>query len=317
MVDTVPMRAGNNPIGYSTSAVLPPASEQPLVLANSVTPDYLNVMGIPLRQGRFFDNHDRIGSESVVVIDDVMAKQAFRGQEPLGKHLWIGLDGDPATVVGVVGHVRYWGLGGDDQAQIRAQLYYPFAQVPDHYVRRWSELMSVAVRTRITPSQLVEPLRRAVRGATGDQVMYEVNAMEQLASSSIARQRFLMLLFGIFAALALLLACIGIYGVLAYLTNQRVPEFGTRMALGATARDVVMLVLKSSFAMIFVGVVTGACAALAAARLLQRTVEGMQPPEVSTVALTISVLIAAALLASLIPARRASRIDPVKALRED
>lgn len=317
MIDTVPMREGNNPIGYSTSAALPPASEQPLVLANSVTPDYLHVMQIPLRQGRFFSSHDRIGSESVVVVDEVMAKQAFPGRDPLGEHLWIGLDGDPVTVVGVVGHVRYWGLGGDDQAQIRAQLYYPFAQVPDHYVRRWSELMSVAVRTRIPPLQLVEPLRRAVRGATGDQVMYEVNTMEQLARSSLARQRFLMLLFGIFAGLALLLACIGIYGVLAYLTSQRVPEFGTRMALGATARDVLTLVLRSSFGMIFVGVATGVCAALAAGRLLQRTVEGMQSPEISTVALTVFILIAAALLASFIPARRAARIDPIKALREE
>lgn len=122
MVDTVPMREGNNPIGYWTTPALPPENQRPLVLANSVSPDYLGVMGIPLRQGRFFDNHDRVGNQAVVVIDDVMAQQAFSGQQPIGKRLWIGLGTDPVTVVGVVGHVRYWGLAGDDQAQVRPAL---------------------------------------------------------------------------------------------------------------------------------------------------------------------------------------------------
>ncbi len=124
---------------------------------------------------------------------------------------------------------------------------------------------------------MVEPLRRELRGATGDQVLYEVRTMEQLASDSLARQRFLLLLFGIFAGLALLLACIGIYGVLAYLTSQRVPEIGVRMALGASARDVMWLVLRQSLGMIFLGVAVGIPAALAAGRVLERLVEGMQP----------------------------------------
>ena len=132
-------------------------------------------MGIPLRQGRFFGDQDRLGSEGVVVIDEVMAREAFRGEEPIGKHLWIGMGSDPVRVVGVVRHVRYWGLASDDQAKVRAQLYYPFAQVPDQFVRRWSELMSIAVRTSIDPLSVVEPLRRAVRGAGNDQVIYEVN----------------------------------------------------------------------------------------------------------------------------------------------
>jgi len=317
MVDTVPMREGNNQIGYWTTPAAPPPDKQPLVLASSVTPEYLKVMGLRRLEGRFFDDQDRMGSQSVVVIDDVMARQAFGGQDPIGKHVWIDLGGDPTTVVGVVGHVRHWGLAGDDQAQVRAQLYYPFAQVPDQYLRRWSELMSIAVRTGIPPANLAEPLRRAMRGAGNDQVLYEVHTLEQLASDSLARQRFLLLLFGIFAGLALLLASIGIYGVLAYLTGQRVPEIGVRMALGASAGKVMWLVLRQSLGMILLGVGAGTAAALAAGRVLQRLVEGMQPTGPSTIAMMIAILMAAALFASFLPARRASRVDPVRALRQE
>jgi putative ABC transport system permease protein len=141
--------------------------------------------------------------------------------------------------------------------------------------------------------------------------------MDQLVGASLARQRFLMLLFGIFAGVALLLACVGIYGVLAYLTSQRVPELGVRMALGARARDVMYLVLRQSVGMILVGVGIGAGAAWAAGRLLLRLVEGMRPMEPATFAVMTCVLILAGLAASLVPARRASRVDAVQALRQD
>ncbi|HEX9254643.1 MAG TPA: FtsX-like permease family protein, partial [Candidatus Angelobacter sp.] len=216
-----------------------------------------------------------------------------------------------------VGHVRYWGLAGDDQAKVRATLYYPFAQVPDNLVPRWSELMSIAVRTSVDPLPLVEPLRRAVRGAAGDQVLYEVRTIEQLAKGTLSRQRFLLLLFGVFAALALLLACVGIYGVLAYLTSQRIPEFGIRMALGANAGDVRRLVLRQSVGMIIVGTVLGMIAAFAAARLLEHLVPGVRSTDPVAFATMILVLILAALLASLVPARRASRVDPMSALRQE
>ena len=317
MVDTVPMREGTNQIGYWTTPVEPLESQKPVVLAASVSPEYLKVMGIRLLSGRFLDGHDRMGSQPVAVIDDVMAQQAFGGQAPLGKRLWIGMGSDPVTVVGVVSHVRQWGLAGDDQAAVRAQLYYPFTQVPDRQLRRWSELMSIAVRTGIDPRSVIGSLRRELRGAANDQVLYESRTMEELARDSLARQRFLMLLFGIFAGLALTLACIGIYGVLAYLTSQRVPEIGVRMALGAKTWDVVWLVLRGSLGMILVGVVLGTVAALAVGRVLQRVVEGMQPGEISAFAVMIPVLVTAALIASFVPARRASRVDPVKALRQE
>ena len=328
-VDIVPMRQGNNQIGYWTSPELPPKEKLPMVLASSATPDYLKVMGIPLLEGRFFDDHDRLGSELVIVVDDILAKSAFGKQDAVGKSLWLpdmpcAQQGNtfvdcsaPYKIVGVVGHVRYWGLAVDDQAQVRAQLYYPFAQVAPPFLRRWSQLMSIAVRTSVPPLSVVEPLRQELRGATGDQVLYQVRTMEQLAHDSLAVQRFLMLLFGIFAALALVLACIGIYGVLAYLTGQRVPEIGLRMALGATPVEVTSLVLRQSLGMILLGIGIGTAVAVATGRVMERMVEGMQPISFSTFVITIPFLVLAAMLASLLPARRASRVDPMTALRQE
>jgi predicted permease len=318
MVDTVPMRQGNNQLGYATSAAVP-QEQQPLALATCVTPQYLKVMGIPLRRGRFFNDQDRTTHEPVVVIDEVMAQRAFGARDPVGERLWIPSLGSTPTarVIGVVGHVRHWGLATDDQAQVRAQFYYPFAQVEDRFLRRWSELMSIAVRTGVPPLTLVEAMRHEIRGAGNDQVLYEVRTMEGLVSDTLARQRFLMLLFGIFAGLALVLACIGIYGVMAYLTNRRVPEIGVRMALGASAGNVILLVLRQSLGMIATGIAAGAFAAFAAARVLQRLVDGMRPAEPLTFVAMVAVLVLAALIASFVPARRASRVDPLIALRQE
>ena len=317
IVDTVPMREGNNQIGYRTSPAELPPDRQPMTSSTSVTPDYLKVMKIPLRQGRFFTEQDRIGSEPVAVIDEVMAREAFGSESAVGKYVWIDLGDDPRKVIGVVGHVRHWGPADDDRGQVRAQLYYPLSQVPDGLMRRWSELMSVTVRTGVDPLSSVEPLRRAVRGAGGDQVIYEVRTLEDLASSSVGLQRFLMLVFGIFAGLALLLASIGIYGLLAYVTSRRVPEFGVRMAMGATGRDVMRLVFRQTAAMLAAGVAIGLAAAYAAARVLERQVTGMRPGDPGTVAAMVTVLIAAGLAATFLPARRAARVDPMTALRAD
>jgi predicted permease len=319
-VDTFPMREGDNEQGYWTTADVPHASKLPFALLTCVSPDYLKVMGIPLRRGRFFDDHDTLTTSPVIVVDEVLAQSAFGTLDVVGKRLWIpdmGYGGNVFEIVGVVGHVRHWGLAGDDQAKIRAQIYYPFSQLPDNFMHRWSELMSIAVRTNVPPLSVVQSLRSELRGASNDQVLYEVHTMEQLAQDSLARQRFLVLLFGIFAGLALLLACIGIYGVLAYLTGQRIPEIGIRMALGARAANVIWLVLRQSLIMILIGIALGTLAALAAARILLRLVEGMQPTALSSFAIMIPVLVAAALFASFLPARRASRVDPLVALRHE
>ena len=316
ITDLIPMDSDENLIGYSTTAATPPANQISLSLLTSVSPDYLKATGIPLRRGRFFDEQDRIGSELVVVIDEMLAQRAFGGRDPVGSQLWVQFLG-PAKIIGVVGHVRHWGLDSDDQAKIREQMYFPFAQCPDQFLRLASSAVSLVMRTTVTPLNAVEAARREVRGATRDQALYDVRTMEQIVGGTLARQRFLLLLFGVFSALALLLACIGIYGVLAYLARQRVPEFGVRMALGARSRDVMYLVLRQSLSMILVGVGLGVGGALAAGRLLGRLVSGVRSMEPLTFTAMIFLLVVAALFASFLPARRASRMDPVSALRQE
>jgi predicted permease len=318
LTDIVPMREGENSLSYSTTAAAVPPDEMPIALASSVTPDYLKVTGIPLRDGRFFDEHDRLDGDPVVVVDENLAEHAFGRKDVAGRQLWIPpLGPAPVHIVGVVGHVRHWGLASDDRSRVRDQMYYPLAQVPPQLRRTFSTFLSIVVRTRTAPLEAVGPLRYELRGAAGDQALYDVRTMEQLVSRSLERQRFLALLFAIFGGVALLLASVGVYGVLAYLTMQRAPEIGVRMALGATARDVIRLVVGQSAALIAIGVVVGACGAWAAARLLERFVEGMRPAEPATLAAMTGVLVAAALAASLVPARRACHADAVQALRHD
>jgi predicted permease len=316
LTDLIPMDADENLIGYATTPATPPANQIALSLLSSVSPDYLKVTGIPLRQGRFFDEQDRIGSETVVVIDEVLAQRAFGDRSPVGSRLWVQFLG-PAKVIGVVGHVRHWGLDADEQAKAREQMYFPFAQCPDEFLRFASSAISLVMRTSIAPLNAVEAARREARGPTHDQALYDVRTMEQIVGGTLARQRFLLLLFGVFSGLALLLACIGIYGVLAYLSRQRVPEFGVRMALGASSFEVMRLVLRQSLGMILVGVVLGVAGALAMGRLLGRLVAGVRPAEPLTFAIMVSILVVAALFASFLPARRASRMDPVSALRQE
>jgi predicted permease len=312
------MREGENVLPYSTAPLANPSDANLFALASTVTPDYLAVTQIPLRAGRFFTDDDKLGGAPIIVIDENLARHAFGTTNVVGRRLYLpNLNAEPVTIIGVVGHVRHWGLAGDDQSRIRDQIYYPFAQVPDHLMRFFSSVMSLAVRTHSDPAAMINPLRQRLRGGAGDQMLYDEASMDQLVAASLDSQRFLLLLFGIFAGLALLLACIGIYGVLSYLTSQRIPEIGVRMALGASAREVIRLILRQSLAMILLGVGVGLLGAFAAARLLHRLVEGMQPAEPLTFVAMVAVLFATALLASYIPARRASHTNPVEALRQD
>ena len=318
LADIIPMRVGENSMPYQTTAAALQPDQLPIALASTVTPDYLEVMGIPLRAGRFFNEHDGGKSQPVVVIDENLARHAFGRENPVGRSLWLpALGATPFQIVGVVGHVRHWGLADDDRSRVRDQLYSPFSQVPAPYLRFLSSVMSIAVRTRTPPLNLLEPLRHELRGAAGDQALYQPRTLEQLASASLARQRFLLILFGTFAGMALLLAVVGIYGVLAYLTAQRVPEIGVRLAVGADGGDILRLVLRQYMRMVLAGLGVGVVSALAAARVFQRLVPELQPAPARTFAIMIPLLSAAALLAGYLPARRASRVDPVRALRQE
>jgi len=218
-------------------------------------------------------------------------------------------------VVGVVGHVRYRSLAVE--AAVSEHMYCPLAQLPDQYLRVMASGMTLAVRTTVPPLNLAHAIRQQIRAAARDQVLYDIGTMEQITSGTLARQRFLLVLFGIFAGLALLLACIGIYGVLAYFTSQRIPEFGVRIALGATPSNLISLVLRQSLRMICIGVCMGLLAGFAAARLLKHFVDGVRSTDPLTFVVMISVLVLAALFASFLPARRASRTESMSALRQE
>ncbi len=316
LTDIVPMREGENVIGYWATPVAPPPNQAPIALASSVSPDYLKVMGIPLLRGRFFNDNDRLNHAPVVVIDQNLAHHAFGNENPVGKRLWMQVMGNtPSEIIGVVGHVRHWGLANDDQSQVQDQCYYSLFQVPDSLTRFFSSVMSVAIRTDVRPLSVVEALQRQARGSSGDQALYEVRTMEQLVSGSLALQRFLLGLFGIFSALALSLACLGIYGVITYLTNERVPEFGVRLALGASTGNVMQLVLRQGLILALAGGGIGTVISLAAGRALQRMVAGVPGPDAVVYCAMLSVLFAVALLACYLPARRAAKVDPMVALR--
>lgn len=316
LTDIVPMREGENVLTYSVTATIPPPNVAPEALASAVTPDYLNVMRLPLLGGRFFNENDNLGSLQVVVIDKNLAWHAFGETNPVGKLLWIPAFGEkPVQIVGVVGHVRHWGLASDDLSTIQDQVYYPLAQVPDGLVRLFSSVLSIVVRTDVPPLNTLQSLEQQARGTAGDQTLYEAHTMEELTSASLAQQRFLLFLFGMFSGLALLLACIGVYSVLAYLTSQRLPEFGLRIAVGANAGDIIRLVVRESALIIFTGTVIGISSSIATEHVVRHLVPVARAPMISTFALVLPILIVVALVASYIPARRASRVDPMVALR--
>jgi len=316
LTDIVPMREGENVLGYASTAAIPSPNQLPQALASAVTPDYMAVMRLPLLSGRFFDENDKLSTAQVVVIDENLARRTFGDGDAVGKLLWIPAMGNkPVQVVGVVGHVRNWGLAGDDLSRIHDQIYYPLAQVPDKLVHLFASIISIVVRTNAPPLSVIQTLQKQARGAAGDQTLYEVFTMEELTSASLAQQRFLLVLFATFSALALLLACVGIYSVVAYLTSQRVPEFGVRIAVGANSADILKLVLRESLVLVLAGVGIGILGSIGSARILQSLVPAAQSPLASTLSLVLPVLIGVVVFASYIPARRAAKVDPIVALR--
>ncbi|HEY0346887.1 MAG TPA: ABC transporter permease [Pyrinomonadaceae bacterium] len=283
-------------------------SEMNMTLVYRVEPQYLTAMGIPLKRGRFFSNQDDARSQPVVVIDDVFARKYFGDADPIGKRIIQG--GDPQQIVGVVGHVKQWSLDADESQSLQAQLYEPFRQVPVG----WSGI-GVVVRSAGGPSTPFDSIRRVIQTNNQQNVISRPQTMNEVIATSLAQQRFMMILLDSFAVTALLLASLGLYGVISYLVGQRTHELGIRLALGAQRRDVLRLVLSHGMKMALSGTALGLVAALGLTRLLSQMLYGVSATDPITFAVIAMILIGVALLACLVPARRATKVDPLVALR--
>ena len=298
-------------------------ADLPMSLRYGVEPDYLKLMQIPLIRGRFITDADNERSARVVVIDQAFADRYFPGQNPIGKHLHFIQDasGGPRTdeIVGVVGHVKQFGLQPDQANLVEAEYYEAFQQCTDPVMRRVAENVNAFVRVKdgVSAEAVFPSIRRALTQLDSQMVVDDMRPMQQLVAESIGRQRFAMLLFSIFAAGALLLASLGIYGVLSYIVGQRTREVGIRMALGAQKGDVVRAVLRDGASMTLPGIGIGLVVALAMTRLMSAMLFGVTPTDLVTFALVPLVLCIVALLACYLPARRAAKLDPMQALRAD
>ena len=274
------------------------------------SPGFAEAMKIPLRSGRFFNDQDVMGSPQVVVVDEEMVSRYWKDADPVGKRIFFGdagaADIEYYTVVGVIGHVKQEGLDAED----RVQLYFPHRQAV-------TGNMSVLVRTDIPPTSIIPQVRSAIQSIDKDQPISQVRTMEELLSRSVGQRRLSMLLLGVFAGVALLLASIGIYGVMSYSVTQRGHEIGIRMALGAARTTVLQLVLRQGMTLVAIGLALGIAGAFAVTRFLESQLFGVKPTDPLTFSLVAVVLATVALVATLVPAMRATRVDPMVALRQD
>ena len=315
MTAVVPLSESDSEISFwPGTGPQPPQDGMMSAMFYIVTPDYPSVMQIPLRRGRFLTDRDNLASPPVVVIDDVLAKHLFLGRDPIGQQISLMILG-PVQIVGVVGHVKHWGLDSDDTSKIRDQMYFPFLQVPDRFMSEAVTGMTLALRTPADPLSLVSAVRAQVAGPTQDQPIYAVRTMEQIISESLAERRFTMLVLIIFAVTALVLAAVGIYGVMSYTVTRRTHEIGIRAALGASRQEIVGLVLRQGMRLAAIGMAGGLLAALALTRFMTALLYGVRPADPGTLAAVMLLLGGIALLACYIPARRATAVDPVVALR--
>ena len=279
-----------------------------------VEPDYLETMRIPLQRGRFFTAHDDEHAPLVVVVDNVFAEQYFPQQDPVGKRIYLNrAGGQLAEIVGVVGHVKQWGLDLDDHESLRSELYLPCMQMPDDFITM-APSGSMAVIRSDSASAGFADVRRVIAEMNSQQVMFGTQTMDSLIAQSLSSRRFSMILLLLFASLALLLASIGIYGVVSYTVTQRAHEIGLRMALGARRLDILTLILSGGGKLATGGVAAGLIAALGLTRLMANLLYGISPVDPLTFSGVAMLLTMVALAACYIPARRAAKVDPIVAL---
>jgi len=281
-----------------------------------VEPDYLATMGIPLERGRFFTAQDNEHSPLVVVVDDVFAQKYFPQQDPVGKHIYLKWEGGQlAEIVGVVGHAKQWGLATDDQESLRSELYLACMQMPEDFISMAPSGSLAVVRSDSASAGLADAVRRASKEMSSQQVIFGTQTMDSMIAQSLASRRFSMILLLVFALLALVLASIGIYGVVSYVVAQRSHEIGLRMALGARRLDILSLILQGGGKLAVGGVAAGLAAALGLTRLMGSLLYGVSAVDPLTFGAVAILLTLVALAACYIPARRAARVDPMVALR--
>jgi predicted permease len=276
---------------------------------------FQQAMGITLQRGRFVTPQDNENTPAVIDIDDVFARTYFPHEDPIGKHVNLAHFNVQPEIVGVVGHVKQWGLGADAKSAVEAQFYYPFMQLPEKMMPLVADAVAVVLRTQGDPAAIMGQVRGAVGQIDRREVIYGAQTMDDVVANSFAARRLSMILLGIFAALALVLSCVGIYGVISYLVGQRTHEIGVRMALGAQRSDVMRLVLGQGAKMALMGVAIGIAAALGLTRLMANELFGVSAHDPLTFVTVAILLTLVALLACYLPARRAVRVDPTVALR--
>jgi putative ABC transport system permease protein len=295
--------------GEDTTIIFPdrpalPPGEAPRAQSNVCDVHFFRTMGIPLLQGREFTDEDTAGSPSVIIVNQMMARTYWPGADPIGKTIRLPEHGVTARIVGVVGDVRQYNLDDLDAAQV----YRPMAQAPDIF-------STLVVRTEGDPMASASALRSAVWAVDRDQPVWKIRTEQSLLDESVGPRRFLMLLLQIFSAVSLLLATLGIYGVVAYSMSRRIREIGVRVALGAQRRDVLCLVLVEAISIVAFGLGVGLVGALGLTRFLSSQLYGISATDPGIFAASASLLAAVALAACYLPARRAMRVDPMIALR--
>jgi predicted permease len=290
-------------------------NEMPQAMFYLAEAGFQQAMGITLQRGRFITAQDNENAPVVIDIDDSFARTYFPHEDPIGKHVHLEQFNVDAEIVGVVGHVKQWGPAGDAASAIEAQFFYPFMQLPEKLMPLAAGGAAVVLRTQGDPAAIVGAVRSTVAELDPREVVYGVQTMQGVLAGSLAPRRLAMLLLGAFAALALVLCCIGIYGVISHLVGQRTHEIGVRMALGAQPADVMRLILSQGLRMAFLGVLIGIVAALALTRLMASQLFGVSSSDPLTFVGVGVLLTLVALLACYIPARRAIRVDPLIALK--
>lgn len=311
LTNPLPLSGGGNQTSYIPEGLPDPGPGKWFSTENnSSSRDYFETMRIPLVRGRLFTDEEKADDPRVCLIDTKFAETHFAGQDPLGKRLVFGGSGNPKptymTIIGVVGHVENYGIGQDT----RVQLYFSYRQNPPGFV-------SFVLRTSLDPSSLGSGIRAAMREIEPTLPVFAVRTMDEVFDGTVTNQRIMLRLLTVFAGLALLLAAIGLYGVLSYIVGQRTREVGIRMALGATAGSVRQLMLNQGLKLAAIGLGTGLVACIAVAKLTASLLYGVSPYDPLSLGAVSVLLVAIGLFSSWVPAHRATRVNPTEALRTE